>query len=91
MDVISGKDIPSKKARELAIFLRSWALGTEFGLCFFIREVRQHLKPEMDRGFPERWCLKRDPEVKPAVRCKYTCVAATGQRESSSPGMGETL
>ena len=91
MDVISGKDIPSKNARELAIFRRSCALGTEFGFCFLIKEVRQHLNPDIDRSFPDEWCLNRDPDVKPAVRSKYICLAATGQRESSSPWMGEIL
>ena len=58
---MSGKDISSKKAKELAIFLRSWDLGIKSGLSLLIRDVSLHLVPDIDSGFSDTWCLKRDP------------------------------
>ena len=49
MHAMSGKDIPSKNAKELAIFLRSCVLGIESGLNLLINEVRRHLVPERER------------------------------------------
>ena len=47
--------MPSKNAKELAIFLWSCILGTESGLSLLIKEVNLHLVPERERGvFPTR-------------------------------------
>ena len=49
---MSGNVIPSKNASELAILQTSWAFGIDPGLNLLIKDVRQHLVLNTERGLP---------------------------------------